>query len=146
MTNPTARHSSSASIVVRAPRAAVWRALTEPAIVKQYFFGTDLVTDWKVGSPLFFRGEYDGKPYEDRGTVLAFEPERSLSYDYWSSMSGHEDKAELRHRIAYELAERDGGTEVVIRQSNVDTAERAAHSAENWKTVLAAMKEQVERG
>lgn len=146
MTHATDKHSSSASIVVRAPRAAVWRALTDPAIVKRYFFGTDLVTDWKVGSPLFFRGEYDGKTYEDRGTVRAFDPERSLSYDYWSSMSGHEDEPELRHRITYELAERDGGTEVVIRQSNVDTAERAAHSAENWKTVLAAMKTLVEAG
>lgn len=146
MTNSsTEKHSSSASILVRAPRADVWRALTDPAAVKQYFFDTDLVTDWEPGSPLLFRGEYDGKVYEDRGTVRAFDPERSLSFDYWSSMSGLEDRPDTRQLIVYELAERDGAIEVTVRQSNVDTAERAQHSAENWKVVLEAMRKFVER-
>jgi hypothetical protein len=56
----TMPHSTSSSIVIRAPRAKVWEALTQPEIVRTYFFGTNLVTDWKVGSPLFFRGEWDG--------------------------------------------------------------------------------------
>ncbi|HEY5283904.1 MAG TPA: SRPBCC family protein, partial [Polyangia bacterium] len=82
--------STSISVTVRAPRERVWDAITQPAIVKQYFFGTDLDTDWKVGSPLFFRGEWQGKRYEDRGTVLAYEPMNALEYNYWSAFSGAE--------------------------------------------------------
>ena len=137
-------YSSSASVVIQAPREAIWRAITDPAIVKRYFFGTNLVTDWKVGNPLFFRGEWEGKAYEDRGTVRSFDPLNTLSFDYWSSMSGIPDKPELRQIVRYDLTEEGDGVRVSIQQSNVDTQERADHSAKNWQGVLAAMKNLVE--
>lgn len=137
-------YSCSASTLIRAPRSAVWDALTKPELVKAYFFGTDLVTDWKVGSSLRFRGEWEGKTYEDRGTVLSFEPLRGLSFDYWSSMSGVEDRPELRQIVRYELDETTDGVRVTVNQSNTDTQERADHSAETWKVVLEGMKKLVE--
>jgi 3-hydroxymyristoyl/3-hydroxydecanoyl-(acyl carrier protein) dehydratase/uncharacterized protein YndB with AHSA1/START domain len=137
-------HSASASIVIQAPRQRVWQAITDPALVKQYFFGTNLVTDWKVGSPLVFGGEWEGKSYEDRGTVLSFEPPRSLSFNYWSAFSGNEDRPELRQIIRYDLDETAAGVRVSVHQSNVDTQERADHSAKNWQSVLAAMKKLLE--
>jgi len=137
-------YSSSASILIRAPRQQVWEALTQPELVRKYFFGTLLTTDWGVGSPLTFRGEWQGKAYEDLGTVRAFEPPTSLSFDYWSSFSGLEDRPELRQLIRYELTEEDEGVRVTIRQSNVDTQERADHSAKNWQGVLEGLKSLVE--
>ena len=71
-------HTATAEISIGAPRTRVWEALTKPELVKQYFFGTNVVTAWKIGEPILFRGEWEGKPYEDRGTVLSFEPDRSL--------------------------------------------------------------------
>lgn len=137
-------YSTSTSIVVHATREAVWDALTNPAIVKQYFFGTNLVTDWKVGSPMFFRGEWDGKAYEDRGTVLAFTPMQSLSFNYHSSFSGLEDTLERRAIISYDLTDAADGMVVTVRQSNVDTQERADHSNKNWQMVLEGLKRLVE--
>jgi uncharacterized protein YndB with AHSA1/START domain len=137
-------HSASVSMAIRASRDAVWRALTDPALIKQYFFGTDLVTDWKVGSQLFFRGEWQGTRYEDRGTVLAFEPPRSLSFNYWSSMSGFEDTPERRQIIRYDIEDAAEGVRVTVHQSNADTQERADHSAENWRGVLDGMRKLVE--
>src|SRR5450631_4238155 len=95
--------SASVSQDIRASIESVWDAITKPEIVKQYFFGTNLVTDWKVDSPLFFRGEWQGKAYEDRGTVLAFDPMQSLTYNYWSGFSGVEDDPALRQIIRYDL-------------------------------------------
>jgi len=132
--------SSTASLDIQAPLASVWDAITNPEIVKQYFFGTNLVTDWKVGSPLFFRGEWQGKAYEDRGTVLAFEPMTSLTYNYWSGFSGVEDDPALRQIIRYDLEPTHGGVRITIHQSNVDTQARADHSATNWRSVLHALK------
>ena len=136
--------SATVSQDIRASIEAVWDAITKPEIVKQYFFGTNLVTNWKVGSPLFFRGEWQGKPYEDRGIVLAFEPSKSLSYNYWSSFSGVEDKPETRQIIRFDLVRVDDGVRLTIHQSNVDTQARADHSAANWRSVLEALKQLVE--
>jgi uncharacterized protein YndB with AHSA1/START domain len=138
-------YSSSTSVVIRAPRAKIWDAITRPELVKAYFFGTNLSTDWKVGSPLVFRGEWEGKSYEDKGTVLSFEPTKSLSFNYWSAFSGHEDKPELRQIIRYDLEETAGGVRVTVHQSNVDTKEHADHSQKNWQTVLEGMKAMVEK-
>ncbi|HEY3497047.1 MAG TPA: SRPBCC domain-containing protein [Polyangiaceae bacterium] len=137
-------YSTSASIVIQAPREAIWRAVTEPALVKRWFFGTDLVTDWKVGSPLFFRGEWEGKTYEDRGTVLSFDPPNGFSFNYWSSMSGDPDEPERRQIVRYELTGEGSGVRVTIHQSNTDTQERAEHSKKNWENVLAGLKKFVE--
>ncbi len=132
--------TSTASLEIRAPLSSVWDAITKPEIVKQYFFGTNLVTDWKVGSPLFFRGEWEGKAYEDRGTVLSFEPMQSLSFNYWSGFSGLEDKPALRQIVRYDLDPVRDGVRITIQQSNVDTQKRADHSADNWRSVLQALK------
>jgi uncharacterized protein YndB with AHSA1/START domain len=137
--------SATASTVIRASRTQVWDAVTRPELIKVYFFGTDLRTDWKVGSPLTFNGEWDGKTYEDRGTVLAFEPEQTLSFNYWSSFSGLEDKPELRQIVRYELEDAEGGVRVAIHQSNIDTQERADHSGKNWQMVLEGLKSMLEK-
>ncbi len=137
-------YSSSASISIHAPAKKVWDALTVPEQVKQYFFGTNLETDWKVGSPMYFRGEYQGKTYEDKGHVLEFSPVKNLSFDYWSGFSGLEDKPENYAVIHYALTHADGNTTVTVSQSNVDTQERADHSANNWKMVLEGLKKFVE--
>ena len=138
-------YSSTASIVINASREEVWAALTQPNIVKQYFFGTDLDTTWEAGSPIFFRGEWEGKAYEDKGTVLEYIPLETLSYNYWSSFSGLEDKLELYQIIRFDLSDAEGGTEVTITQSNVATQETADHSANNWNTVFSGMKKLLER-
>ncbi|MFA7250147.1 MAG: SRPBCC family protein [Dehalococcoidia bacterium] len=70
-----------------APASRVWDALTDPAQIKQYYFGTDLQTDWKIGSPMTFRGEWQGRAYENRGTLTAVEPNRRLAYTHWSPLS-----------------------------------------------------------
>ena len=137
-------YAASVSTVIQAPREKVWAALTRPEIVKQYFFGTNLDTDWRVGSPLFFRGEWQGKSYEDRGTVLSFEPMKSLSYNYWSAFSGLPDEPSKRQIIRFDLAASDHGVSVTILQSNVDTQQRADHSAQNWRGVLASLKQLLE--
>jgi uncharacterized protein YndB with AHSA1/START domain len=139
-------YSCSVDVVVDASREAVWEALTSPDQVEKYFFGTRLSTDWQVGSPLTFRGEWKGQAYEDRGTVLAFDPPRSLSFNYWSSFSTIEDTPDNRQILRYELEEAETGVRVTLHQSNIDTQEHADHSAQNWKMVLDGLKKFVESG
>lgn len=132
------------SILLDAPVSTVWKAVTDPAEVKKYFFGTDLVTEWKIGSPVYFRGEWDGKPYEDKGTVLDFQPEKMLKYDYYSSFSGKEDIPENYQIITYEIRPENDKTELTITQTNVATEDAKEHSEQNWNMVLQELKKLVE--
>jgi uncharacterized protein YndB with AHSA1/START domain len=136
---------AKANVIIHKPAAKVWDALTNPHIIKQYFFGTNAISDWKVGSELIFRGEWEGKTYEDKGTILESVPNKLLKYTYLSSMSGLEDKPENYANITYELQEEVGKTMLSITQDNIANEKAREHSAQNWQYVLNSMKELLEK-
>ena len=134
------------SVTIDAPRAKVWDALTNPLKVKQYMHGTTMSTDWKVGSQITWTGEWQGQSYEDKGTVLAVEPERLLKTTHWSPMGGSQDEPENYHTITYELAEQGGKTILALTQDNNATQEEADKMAENnWGPMLQGLKETAEK-
>lgn len=136
--------TGQASIIINAPTSKVWEALTTPELIKEYFFGTDAISDWKEGSPLIFKGTWQGKEYEDKGVILNSEPEKLFRYKYWSSMSGMEDKEENYVNITYKLSEIANGTLLQISQDNIPDEKMKDHSEENWKTVLQGLKKLLE--
>ncbi|HXP51427.1 MAG TPA: SRPBCC domain-containing protein, partial [Bacteroidia bacterium] len=99
--------TNTISVHLHASIGQVWDALTKPALIKQYLFGTDTKTDWKEGSPIIFEGEWQGKTYQDKGTIFEFKPKQKIRYSYWSSMSGVEDKPENYLIITYALTGKD---------------------------------------
>ena len=134
------------TVTIDAPRAKVWDALTNPEKVKRYMHGTNLSTDWKVGSPITWKGEWKGQPYEDKGAVLEVETEKLLKNTHWSPMGGSEDKPENYHTVTYELKDAGGKTILTLTQDNNATQEEADKMAEdNWGPVLRGLKETVEK-
>jgi uncharacterized protein YndB with AHSA1/START domain len=137
--------TGKASITIDAPATKVWEALTTPSIIKKYFFGTDAISDFQPGSPITFTGEYKGKTYEDKGHILEVIPQKILRYNYWSSMSGIEDKPENYVPITFALVESDDKTTVAVTQQNIPDEKMKEHSEENWRKVLNNLKELLER-
>ncbi len=131
-------------INIKSSVAKVWDALTKPEIIKEYFFGTDTKTDWKIGSPIIFSGEWKGKSYQDKGIILSFEKNKLIKYSYWSSMSGIEDKPENYQIITYEISGSDGDVTLTLTQENIHDEKTKEHSLENWKKVLEGLKDVVE--
>jgi uncharacterized protein YndB with AHSA1/START domain len=136
--------TGTASIVIDAPAEKVWEALTNPELIKQYFFGTDAISDWKEGSPLLFKGTWQGKTYEDKGTILTVKQNELFRYSYWSSMSGIEDKPENYVTVSYILIPNGDRTKLEITQENIPDEKMKAHSEENWNKVLEGLKGVVE--
>ena len=64
------KYVAQAKIIINAPVSKVWQALINPEIIKQYLFDTDVISDWQVGSPITYRGEWQGKAFEDKGRNL----------------------------------------------------------------------------
>ncbi len=136
--------SNEITVCIKAPLAGVWNALTTPASIRQWFFGVDTETDWKVGSPIVHRGKWQGKDYADKGTILAFEPPRLLAHSHWSPLSGRPDRPESYEHVTFTLAERAGKTDLTIRESNLPSSEARSISAKTWRTVLRNLKRLME--
>jgi uncharacterized protein YndB with AHSA1/START domain len=134
-----------ASTTIRAPSERVWDALVNPAAIKQYMFGTDVVSDWREGSPIVWKGEWQGKPYEDKGVILQLKPERILQYSHFSPLSGVPDKLENYHTVTIELSADRNQTHVSLAQDNNATEEERTHSEKNWEMMLAALKKFLEQ-
>lgn len=137
-------HIAKASISINAPLANVWDALVNPELIKQYMFGTTVVSDWNVGSPIVWKGEWQGKAYEDKGVLLQLEPERLIQYSHFSPLSGLPDTPEQYHTITIALSEEGTHTIVSLAQDNNATEEDREHSEATWGMMLANIKKLLE--
>lgn len=137
-------HVATASTVVEAPKEEVWEALTDPDLISRYMFGTEVSTDWEVGSPIAWKGEWDGRSYQDKGTILELKPLRLLRYSHFSPLSGMADSPENYHTVTIEIAGDGSTTTVHLSQDNNETTEAREHSAANWQTMLDGLKDVVE--
>jgi len=138
------KQTLTTTIDIKAPKAEVWKGLTDPEIVKQYFFGTTVQSDWKVGSPITFSGEWEGKSYQDKGTILEITPREHVRYSYWSSMAGTEDKPENYANVSYRLTEKEDGTTLELTQDNIKDDASKEHSEKNWQMVFSGLKKILE--
>jgi uncharacterized protein YndB with AHSA1/START domain len=131
---------AKASVTVNAPKARVWDALVNPETIKEYMFGTTVVSDWREGSPIVWKGEWQGKAYEDKGVILRMEPLRMLQYSHFSPLSGLADAPENYHRVTIELSDEGTNTRISLAQDNNATEDAREHSERNWGMMLASLK------
>lgn len=137
---------AKAAVMMNAPAYKVWEALTDPESIKQYLFGAEIITDWKKGSKIVYKGVYQDRPYEDKGKILKVDPPNHLQITHWSPLSGTEDRPENYHQVDYELTpESDKVTLVTITQDNNSSPEEQEQNSKFWQTVLDGMKTLVER-
>jgi uncharacterized protein YndB with AHSA1/START domain len=135
---------ATAETDIQAAPSQVWQALTDPERIKEWMFGSLVETDWQPGSPITWSGEFQGKSYQDKGEVLAFEPERLLRVTHFSPLTGGEDVPENYHAVEYRLEPRGTGTHLTISNDNNGSQQEADHATETWSTMLSGLKKYVE--
>jgi len=141
-----AGYIATAECEIDAPPEEVWQALTNPETIREFMFGSTVETDWQPGSPITWKGEFEGRRYEDKGEIVAVEPPRALEVTHFSPLSGQEDKPENYHRVRYELRNQGDRTLVTLTQDNSGSPEEAEHSGANWQSMLDGLKKVVEGG
>jgi uncharacterized protein YndB with AHSA1/START domain len=140
------------SITINASPTKVWDVLVNPEQTKKYMFGCEAVSDWRVGSPLLWRGQYEGKEIVFvKGTVVDIKPERLLVYTVIDPNSTIEDIPENYLTITYELTRKNGKTHFKVTQgdySKVGDGDRrykeSYNSGEGWNPILVEIKKLVE--
>ncbi|MEO8582433.1 MAG: SRPBCC family protein [Flavitalea sp.] len=146
MATITEKLISEASVTINAPAEKVWKAITTPSEIKKYLMGTNVESEWKEGSPIAYKGEYNGKAYHDKGIIKKFEPNKVFQSTYWSSAGGKEDKPENYNLVTYTLSNQNGKTLVTLSQDNVSSEKEKEHLDQNWTMVMNKLKEVVEKG
>lgn len=135
---------ATSAVTIDAPPGRVWAVITDPGAVREFMLGTTLVTGWDVGGPIAWRGTWQGRDYEDTGTILEVEPGRRLVHTHVSALSGQPDVPENRHTLTWTI-EGDGPVVLTLSQDNNASEDEAVHSQGMWDGVVGTVKEIAER-
>jgi len=136
--------TSDTSVEINASSDKVWQAITNPAMVKEWFFGTTVESNWEAGSSIIFWGEWNGQPYEDKGVIKKIETNKLLEYTHLSSRTGQADASENYEIIQFVLSDDEGRTTLTIHEDNLPSTEARDKSLGLWKMVLERLKKVVE--
>jgi uncharacterized protein YndB with AHSA1/START domain len=135
---------AKASISIDSPTRKVWKALVTPELVSRYMFGATVESTWKPGDPIIWKGEWKGKPFEDKGVVIEVQPDHMLRYTHFSPLSGEPDVAENYHTVTIELSDHGRSTLVELSQDHNLTEASRAESERNWRVMLQGLKKTAE--
>ncbi len=140
------------TIEIEAPPSKVWDTLVNPDQTKKYMFGCEALSDWKPGSPLLWKGVFDGKELiAVKGSVVNIRERKFLSYTVFDPNSTIEDLPENYTTVTYELTVADGQTILTVTQGDFATVaegERRFKEATQdggWQPVLTAIKKLAEK-
>lgn len=130
---------------IAAPAATVWKAMQKGAM----FPGTTIDTDWKIGHPITFKGEWQGKSFTDRGEIQSLSEAKELSFTHWSDKDGSAKRPPSYHVVKYQLEPTGQRTKVTLSQFNegeetqVDAKTRVEFE-KNWSMMLDGLKKSAE--
>jgi uncharacterized protein YndB with AHSA1/START domain len=106
------------TVTIKAPLQKVWDMLTKPELVKQWQYGSELITDWKVGGDIKFKTEWEGKIFEQWGKVLEIKSNELIKYSLFAPRPGLEDKPENYFVMSYVLTTDNEQTKLKIIQTD----------------------------
>ena len=139
------------TIKVNAPASKVWDALTNPEQTKKYMFGCEAISDWEPGSPLLWKGNYEGKEMVFvKGKIVSIDPGKFLSYTTIDPNSSVPDLPENYLTVTYRLSENNGETALTVMQGDYATVadgdKRYKETADGggWDPILVQIKKLVE--
>ena len=106
--------------------------------------GSKVTTTWKIGAQVTWDGEYDGRSYQDKREVLAYDEPRILSVSHYSPMMGQPDEPQNYHTLVYTLTTAGDVTHLELTQDGCESQEQAKQFSHNWQGMLDGLKAHVE--
>jgi uncharacterized protein YndB with AHSA1/START domain/DNA-binding transcriptional ArsR family regulator len=144
-TGMNARPKLVHQIIINAPQARVWEAITTPEFTSRYYYGSTLKTDLTVGSPFTYHMP-NGAPIVE-GEVVASDPPHRLVHTYHSLWPPMNEDAPTQ--VTWELEAMPGGVTrvtVVHEDFEGETATYQGLQSGGWAWILSNMKTLLETG
>jgi uncharacterized protein YndB with AHSA1/START domain len=137
------------TITLNAEVAKVWEALTKPEMTKKYMFGTEVVSDWKVGSPILWKGTSKGEEkIFVKGSIERIEAGKLLQFTTFDLNAKYTDVPSNYIQATYELTPKFGKTVLSVTQGDYSRVEdgkkRFTDADGGWSQALNALKAFIE--
>ena len=139
------------TITINAPASAVWNALVNPEETKKYMYGCEALSDWKPGSPLIWKGVFDGvELIAVKGEIVEIIPDKKLVYTVIDPSGPYEDIPANYLVITYDLSSNNGSTIFTVSQGDYSKAPdgekrfKEAFDGGGWSGLLTEIKTLVE--
>lgn len=116
-------------------------------------FGCETVSDWNVGSPLLWKGNYEGKEMVFvKGEIVEIEPEKLLTYTTIDPNSTIDDISENYLQVTYLLSTDNERTILTVTQGDYNMVadgekryQEAFNNGIGWNPILNEIKKLVEK-
>jgi uncharacterized protein YndB with AHSA1/START domain len=131
-----ATRSVQQSIRIRATPNVVWTTFLDASKIAQWMGGARVESRWEPGTEISFTGTFQGRPYHDRGTVRAFEPERVLRYSHWSALSRLPDSEKTRTIVTLTLTPNGIDTDLEVHHDSLASYPAFGHARFFWRNAL----------
>ncbi|QIP05841.1 SRPBCC family protein [Bradyrhizobium symbiodeficiens] len=121
----------------------LWEALTSSEFTRQYWFGAEVRSDWKVGS--LFALTLDGE-VTDSGEILEADPPRLLSYSF-KHRKFEELRGEPISRVVFTIEPFGALVRLtVLHDGFVEGGKYLGAVSNGWPAILSGLKSLLERG
>jgi len=134
------------TVVINASVAKVWDTITNPILIKQWVSDAEMsvTSDFKVGSPINFKGAWSNVEHSATGTILKFEKEKVFQYTSWSKITRLPNIPENHSLIEFTLSPDEGKVLLTVTHSNLIAKASYEHSNFYWSTTLQVIKKLAE--
>jgi uncharacterized protein YndB with AHSA1/START domain len=134
------RHETE--VTVSATPEEVWRAITDPALTRGYYYGTDILSDWTVGAPWT---SLSGDELYLEGEIIEIDPPRLLVQSFHIAATGEEAVNDAPSTVTWEVTPVGDVTRVRVIHEGMGEATRS-YTEGGWEHILAGLKTLVETG
>jgi len=132
-------------IFIKAHVNLVFDMLTNSEEIIKYFPLKEVISDWKVGSEVLYKGEVEQNKFTDYGIIEIISRPYEYKYSYWSDNHGTERTPENYLSISYKLSKIESGTILTLEHENLRSKEMFQMMDETvWDFLLNNLKNHVE--
>src|SRR6202521_505492 len=132
--------TAKSSIQINNTIDEAWKALIDPEIVEKYMLGSQQSSDWKKGSSIIWRKNFNGRQFVDKGEILEITPPKSLKYTHYSPASGNPDAPENYQTVSVALKENAKGTTIELTSDNNASEEEKERTEQIWAYYFQGLK------
>jgi uncharacterized protein YndB with AHSA1/START domain len=125
----------------------LWQALTNSEFTKQYFFGSEIVSDWQIGSSFKLMNKDKVEHY---GEVLVCEPYRLLTVTW--SVKDKDVEGDRISKVTYELTPMNSTVKLTLNHEDLlekdirkDVGKIDGFNT-GWPAILSNLKSLLETG